>query len=230
MNSPVAIALDHVDLLFDRIRLAKLKKYEETNLNPLRNLNAPQLTELNNHLKLTTENIKAAVAKDEFFQECYSFFDTAKLKIASEYLKAIRTLKPSANATGKMRVAKTKRKQTPDAIVKKVLFLQADKETEQTSLNPRELVGARELWVYNAKTRKLGCYYAKKATGLSAKGTTILEYDETISTTKTLRKPKEQVRKFMMAGKSFWDTINAVPQVIGSRMNRDTLILRVVGN
>jgi hypothetical protein len=150
--------------------------------------------------------------------------------------RELRSLKHDDAATGKLRIGnhnpRKKKQKPPEEIVKKVLFLEKDKETGISSLNRVELVGAKELWVYNTKTRKLGCYYAKSESGLSAKGTTILSYNEKRSTTKTIRKPKQQIHDFISKSPSemhrYWDAIRAVPQAITPRTSRDTLILRAL--
>ena len=228
-NNPIALALNCIDNLLDRIQHKKQKQFDESSISQLHNLNKAQLAELNNQLKLTLEGIKGAVENDAFWREAYSNFDKDQLKIVLAYLKAVRSMKPSASANGKIRVSgpRKHKQKDPEKIVKSVLFLPKDPETAQTSLQPKELVGAHEMWVYNSKTRKLGCYYAKNDSGLSAKGTTILNYDEKRSTTKTVRKPQQQVKDFMLAGRKYWDSIKAVPQEISPRLNRETLILRI---
>ena len=226
-DSPVSLALVYIDGILDRIRLRKQKRFDETNINQLRKLTAAQLAELNKRLKVTFDGVKAAVENDPFCLECYSNYETDQLKIVLEYIKAIKTLKPDANANGKIRAVRQHKKRSPDVVVKKVLYLVSDPETQQTSIHPRELVGAKEMWTYNTKTRKLGCYYAKNEGGLSAKGTTILDYDTKRSTTKTIRKPTQQVQGFILAGKKYWDSIKAVAQEIPPRLSRETMILRI---
>ena len=47
--------------------------------------------------------------------------------------------------------------------------------------------------MYNSKTRKLGCYQAQDIGGLSIKGSTVLNYIESKSVQKKLRKPEQIV-------------------------------------
>ena len=100
------------------------------------------------------------------------------------------------------------------------------------SINPVDMVGATELWVYNVKTRKLGKYVpGAYKTGLSVKGTTILDFDETKSVQKTLRKPEQQLAEFMKAGKvvlrTYLGGIKATETKLNGRINADVLLLRV---
>ena len=107
-------------------------------------------------------------------------------------------------------------------------------------MNPVEVVGASELWVFNIKTRKLGKYIAAKidptgmgreGSGLSVKGTTIIGFDEEQSVQKTLRKPDDQLKEFKGAGKvalrKFLDEINTTDTKLNGRCNLDTVLLKV---
>jgi len=56
------------------------------------------------------------------------------------------------------------------------------------SIATKDIVGALQLWVYNVKQRKLGCYHAEDAGGLSVKGTTIINYQRNQIHSKTIEK------------------------------------------
>ena len=100
------------------------------------------------------------------------------------------------------------------------------------SQNPATIIGAKEVWVYNTKTRKLGKYVALDESGLDVKGTTILNFIEKDSVEKTLRKPEAQLKEFKAAGKvalrKFLANINAVDVKLKGRMNENIIILKVV--
>ena len=100
------------------------------------------------------------------------------------------------------------------------------------SINPVDIVGAQELWVYNTKSRKIGKYVAEDMGGaLSVKGTTITGYNANNSVQKTLRKPLEQLTEFKAAGKvqlrKFIDDIKAVDIKLNGRINEDVILLKV---
>ena len=109
------------------------------------------------------------------------------------------------------------------------------------SINPQEIIGASELWVFNIKTRKLGRYVAKtidplhqrrEGSGLNVKGTTIQSFNEDESIQKTLRKPDEKLKEFKEAGKikikKFLEDINAVDIKLNGRINPDTILLKTI--
>ena len=95
-----------------------------------------------------------------------------------------------------------------------------------------DVIGAKELWVYNRKTRKLGKYVAAADSGtLGIRGTAILGYDATASVAKTVRKPEVVMKKFMAAGKvalrSWLDEMSTTGVQMNGRLNADTMLLKV---
>lgn len=227
-DSPLCLALLHVDSLLDRIKLNKIKAYDEANLASLRSLAQAEIKLLNKQYEHTASDLKLAIGGDAYFIEAYSNFNKTQMKVALEYLKNMKSLKHD-EAQGKIRkrTERKKKVKAPAVIVRKLLYLIKDTETGVESADPTTLVGAQQMWVYNAKTRRLGCYYAKHESGLSAKGTTIIDYDEERSTFKTLRKPKEQIWKFISGGFKFWDAIKSTPQKMPKQMTRDSVIVKV---
>jgi hypothetical protein len=142
-----------------------------------------------------------------------------------------------AKATRKPRKAKPK---SADKLVEKLKYCKTDEKYKLASINPVDIVGANELWVFNVKTRKLGKYVAanpdptgsrRAGSGLQVKGTTIIGFDETASIQKTLRKPEEQLKDFKSAGKvklrKFLDEIATTDTKLNGRCNPDTVLLKV---
>jgi hypothetical protein len=99
------------------------------------------------------------------------------------------------------------------------------------SINPADIIGSKELWVYNVKSRKLGRYVAEEYKDLSVKGTSITGYNENLSVQKTLRKPEDQLKEFKAAGKvalrKFLDDIKAVDIKLNGRISEDIILLKV---
>ena len=99
------------------------------------------------------------------------------------------------------------------------------------SINPVDIIGCGELWIFNTKTRKLGRYVATEFNTLNVKGTTIVNFDEFKSIQKTVRKPEEKLKEFKSAGKvqlrKFLDDINATDTKLNGRLNEETILLKV---
>lgn len=177
----------------------------------------------------------------EQLKEGYSHIkkaDIAKYRTAIEGLMAaLDFIIDQSKATRKPRKAKPK---SADKLVAKVKYLKVDEKYKLTSINPVDIVGASELWVFNVKTRKLGKYVAanidpkgmgRDGSGLSVKGASIVGFDENLSIQKTLRKPEEQLKEFKAAGKvalrKFLDDIKTTDIKLNGRINLDTILLKV---
>ena len=135
-------------------------------------------------------------------------------------------------AEAKVNRAPRKTKAVPkDKLVAKLKYKKTDEPLKLVSINPVDIIGAKELWVFNSKTRKLGKYVAEEYKDLAVKGTTILNFNESQSVQKTLRKPVDQLKDFKAAGKvalrKFLEDINAVDTKLNGRVNEDIMLLKV---
>ncbi len=175
---------------------------------------------------------EAALGKDEQLKEGYSHLSKAQLKkliaFYGEIVSACDMLMQEAKVNRKPRKTKAVSK---DKLVAKLKFMKQDDKLKVVSVNPADIVGAKELWVFNTKTRKLGKYIAAEFSDLGVKGTSITGFDEHKSVQKTLRKPEEQLKEFKAAGKvalrKFLEDIKAVDIKLNGRINEDTLLLKV---
>ena len=175
-------------------------------------------------------------------KEGYAHLKKAEIKMfvsaIEGLLEALDFVVDTAKATRAPRKAKPK---SADKLVEKLKFAKTDDKYKLASVNPTEIIGASELWVFNVKTRKLGKYIAKNidpkgmgraGSGLQVKGTTIIGFDETQSIQKTLRKPEEQLKAFKSSGKvalrKFLDDIATTDTKLNGRCNPETILLKVL--
>jgi hypothetical protein len=118
-----------------------------------------------------------------------------------------------------------------DKLVAKLKFMKSNEPLKLVSINPADIIGTKELWIFNTKTRKLGKYVAAEFNDLGVKGTTITGFDEFKSVQKTVRKPEEKLKEFKAAGKvqlrKFLEDINATDTRMNGRINEDTILLKV---
>ena len=178
------------------------------------------------------ELVEAATTKDEQLKEAYAHLSKANLKkitlFYNEILSACDMLAQEAKINKKPRAKKPTDK---SKIVAKMKYLKQDDKLKIVSINPQDIIGAKELWVFNVKTRKLGKYVTTEFSELNVKGTTITGFDEIKSVAKTLRKPEEQLKEFKAAGKvvlrKFLEDIKAVDIKLNGRLNEDTVLLKV---
>jgi hypothetical protein len=178
------------------------------------------------------ELVEAATTKDEQLKEGYSHLSKANLKKITlfyhEILSACDMLMQEAKVNKKPRAKKAVPK---DKIVSKLKYLKSEEKLKLVSINPTDIISAKELWIFNTKTRKLGKYVAAEYQELGVKGTSLTGFDPFKSVQKTLRKPEEQLKEFKAAGKvqlrKFLEDIKAVDIKLNGRINEDTVLLKV---
>ena len=169
---------------------------------------------------------------DEQLREGYSHRTKKQIKNLIAFYQEIMMACDMLAQEAKVNRAPRKTKVVPkDKIVAKLKFMKTNEPLKLVSINPTDIIGAGELWVFNTKTRKLGKYVASEFNTLNVKGTTITNFDEFKSVCKTLRKPEEKLKEFKAAGKvqlrKFLDEINATDTKMNGRINEDTVLLRV---
>jgi hypothetical protein len=170
---------------------------------------------------------------DEDLKDAYSHLTKSQLKkitaFYQEVIGACTMLMQEAKVNKKPRIKKAV---PADKIVSKLKYAKTNEQLKLVSVNPTDIVGATELWVYNVKSRKIGKYVAEDMGGvLSVKGTSIIGYDANTSVQKTLRKPLEQLNEFKTAGKiqlrKFLNDIKAVDIKLNGRISEDVILLKV---
>jgi len=213
----------------------KLKGFYENELDDFKELErfptAGQLKKMSEHEQDMWVQLK----------EGYAHLKKADIKMFTtaieELMTALDFVIDTAKATRAPRKSKPK---SATKLVEKLKFLKVDEKFKLASINPDQIIGASELWVFNVKTRKLGKYVAKNpdptgmgrdGSGLQVKGTTILAYDEEQSIQKTLRKPVDQLKDFKNAGKvklrKFLEDIATTDTKLNGRCNPETILLKV---
>jgi len=178
------------------------------------------------------ELVEAATTKDDQLKEAYSHLSKVQLrKITAFYQEIVSACEMLAQEAKVNRKPKAKKAVPAEKIVGKLKYKKADEPLKLVSINPADILGAKELWTYNTKTRKLGKYVAEEFQDLGVKGTTITGFSEVKSVQKTLRKPAEQIKAFKDAGKvvlrKFLEEINAVDTRMNGRINEDIILLKI---
>lgn len=175
---------------------------------------------------------EVATTKDEQLKEAYSHLSKVQLrKITAFYQEIVSACEMLAQEAKVNRKPKAKKAVPAEKIIAKLKYKKADEPLKLVSINPVDILGAKELWTYNTKSRKLGKYIASEFVDLGIKGTSIINFDENKSVQKTLRKPADQLKEFKAAGKvalrKFLDEINAVDTKMNGRINDEIMLLKV---
>lgn len=178
------------------------------------------------------EYLELQEGKCEQLKEGYRHLSKAQVKKIVAFYNDILTACDMLMQEAKVNKKPRARKAVPaEKIIAKLKYLKSDQTMKLVSINPVDIIGAKELWIYNTKTRKLGKYVAAEFQELGVKGTTIVGYDANKSVQKTLRKPEEQLKAFKDAGKvalrKFLEDIKAVDIKLNGRINEETVLLKV---
>jgi len=208
---------------FKVLNLLKGKEVKAAHARLIKTLYSRDLAEL---------ELLASGDADEQLKEGYSHRTKKQIRnliaFYQEIMSACDMLAQEAKVNRKPRKTKVVPK---DKLVAKLKYMKSNEPLKLVSINPVDIIGASELWIFNTKTRKLGKYTASEFNTLNVKGTTITNFDEFKSIQKTVRKPEEKLKEFKAAGKvqlrKFLDDINATDTKMNGRINEDTILLKV---
>ena len=213
---------------YDELKGGFLKWFQQTNMpkahvDGIENYYRPRYDEL---LELQT-------GKDEQLNEAYANYKKKQIKLMLAWYEELFTdLAAYKRVKQTQRKVRAKKPVSPTKLVAKMQYMQYNDEMKIGSIKPETIIGKDTLWVYNTKTRKLCVYVASEVDKqLSVKGTTILGWDPKLSVGKTLRKPDEQLKKFLEGGKvamrNFLKNIKGVEAKMNGRINKDVMLLKV---
>ena len=174
------------------------------------------------------EMLRVQEGKDKILVEAYSNFSKTRMKsyikMLGNFIEDCRRIVPTKKTISKPKAVNL------DKVVSKLSFKKEDIEYKLKSIQPKSVLGASELWVFNTKTRKLGRYIAKDADGLGIKGSKITNYNEETSTQKILRKPDEILGRLHKGGKlvmrKLMNEITSTEYPLTGSINGDTMLLK----
>ena len=130
---------------------------------------------------------------DEQLREGYSHLARKNVRKLMDFLQEISAACTMLAQEAKVNRAPRAKKSVPkEKLVAKLKYKKTDEPLKLVSINPVDVLGASEVWIYNTKTRKLGKYVADSIQGpITVKGTSLVGFDEHASVCKTLRSQKK---------------------------------------
>ena len=169
---------------------------------------------------------------DEQLREGYSHRSKKQVKSLIAFYQEIASACDMLTQEAKVNRAPRAKKAVPaEKIVAKLKYMKTNEPLKLVSISPTDIIGSKELWIFNTKSRKIGRYVAEEYKELGVKGTTITGFDANLSVQKTVRKPEEKLKEFKTAGKvqlrKFLDEINATDTKMNGRINEETILLKV---
>ena len=169
---------------------------------------------------------EALAGECEQLVEGYSFFTKAELKKFIAFLQSI--VDECRQHAVVVKKPRTVRAKPPGVIVKRMKYMVKFDELNMRSVDPAGIVGADTVYVYNTKNRKLFKYEAEDNSGLTVKGTTIINYSVARSEAKTIRKPEVFFKDLKAAKREMnkqFNDLKTKGSAVNGRVNQDCLIL-----
>lgn len=216
---------------FIKSRKSDFKCYDWLKANDVKSAYTNQIKA---HYSPLVEELSLTLNKeDPQLVESYSHWSKKELKSYFEFVSGI--ISDCEKYAGTTKTIRKPRKKKAIPMEKKVASVKYQKESVEykiASVSPTQIIGAKQLWVFNTKYKKLGVYYAQDDSGFGVKGTTIIGFDENTSIAKTLRKPEEVLPLITKGKKSelkkIMETIKCKESPLNGRLNSDTVLLKIV--
>jgi hypothetical protein len=171
--------------------------------------------------------------EDKQLVEGYSHLTKKQLKHRLDTYKKmvddLNQLKLAGKATRKTRVKKPK---AIDKQIEKLQYKKEDNEFKIASVNPAKVVGAFRLYTFNTKTRMLTELVTEDVNGFEFSGTSVKNYDASLSRAVRLRKPEEFLKvilnKMPKQIDIEWKKLTTKTSTANGRLNVDTVLLKVL--
>lgn len=213
------------------IKSDKFKPYDWFIKNDVKPVHSGKIAE---HFRArAAEILEGLESKDKEYRDAY-------VRIGKERLKSILAVMTNIVTDAErlsQNVSKTRkpRKKKPisfDKMVSKLQYKPKDDKFKIQSINPVNIIGASQIWIFNTKSRKLGVYSALDSVGLLVKGNKIENYSVNESFAKTLRQPEKILSTVLDGGKvalrKLMESINAKPAKMNGKIGKDSIVLRAV--
>jgi hypothetical protein len=132
-------------------------------------------------------------------------------------------------ANRKPRATKAK---PPAVQVARIKYKKEDTELGIKSVNPSEMVGASQVWVYNVKYKRLAAYRSDSVQGIQVKGSTLQNYDPDMSECRSIRRPEAFLKVLLDASKvklrKLLSDLTTKGYDVTGRINDECIIVRVI--
>jgi hypothetical protein len=180
------------------------------------------------------ELLEAYEGKCEQLKEGYRHLKKSEIKnLISFYNTLIEDAERYSSNTKKVNKARKPRTVSVEKKIKNLKYQKEDATYKIASVSPEKIVGALELWTFNTKYKTFTRLTAIDRGGLQVKGTSITNYCETASITRSIgrKDPNDYIKRILEGGKlvlrKIFDEIKT-EKPLAYRINENTILLRVV--
>ena len=180
------------------------------------------------------ELLEAYEGKCEQLKEGYRHYKKADIKrLVSFYNTLIEDAERYSSNTKKVNKARKPRTVSVEKKIKNLKYQKEDATYKIASVSPEKIIGAVELWTFNTKYKTFTKLQAIDRGGLQVKGTSITNYSEANSITRSVgrKDPNEFLKRILEGGKlvlrKVFDDLKT-EKSLAYRINENTILLRVV--
>ena len=152
-----------------------------------------------------------------------------RIKVCKAMLEDLERIRSATKAT---RNVKVKRPKSVDKQVAKVQYKKEDNDYKIVSINPIQIPTKTRLYAFNTKSKMVIEYVTESTNGFEISGSTIKNFTKGLSRTICLRKPLDflpiVLQKTPKQIDAAWQTLKTKTKVPNGRINKDTILLRVL--
>ena len=152
-----------------------------------------------------------------------------RIKVCKAMLEDLERIRSATKAT---RNVKVKRPKSFDKQVAKVQYKKEDNDFKIVSINPIQIPTKSRLYAFNTKSKMVIEYITESVNGFEISGSTIKNFSKGLSRTICLRKPLDflpiVLQKTPKQIDVAWQTLKTKTKVPNGRINKDTILLRVL--
>ena len=212
---------EYIDALQNNSNITRKNVKTLIKANRVKSREAKKIAE---HFQRLLDEVNSVIDEvDEDLVEGWSYLNQTKIRRLHGYLE---TIVDEFRIKGT--VTRRKKKISPEQMVKSVKYLPSHKDYGK-SISPTQIVGAKGVLLFNTKQKKIAFYTSKK--GFTVKGTTLQDVDGGIVKTCGRRDSKwigSLVGCHINRMMNEINTLSSKEQELTGRINKDTLILRIV--
>lgn len=133
----------------------------------------------------------------------------------------------------KARAPRKKKAPTAQKLLKHFKYQKESTEYKLKSIDPTQIIGAQELWVFNTNNKVLTVFRARGPAGLTVKRSAIDGYDSEASVSKRVgRKTEDIIRQVLTGGKivlrKLMDGVSSSPTKLAERLSEQVILLRKI--
>ena len=177
--------------------------------------------------------------EDAYYKRCdqavegYSHLKKSALNHRIKVCQAmLADLERIRSATKASRNVKVKRPKSVDKQVAKVQYKKEDNEFKIVSINPIQIPTKTRLYAFNTNNKNVIEYVTESVNGFEISGSTIKNFSKGASRAICLRKPLDflpiVLQKTPKQIDAAWQTLKTKTRVPNGRINKDTILLRVL--